>query len=350
MRYVRINELIPDMVLATTLYDDNDNILLRANHKLTRHNIRRIKLLDYAGLYIYEDNEVALHNELISEHTRITALRALKRLNIDKCLYLANEIVDEIRCSDSMLVETVNLSTYDNYTYLHSINVDVLSVVTGIALGLTDNQLRNLSKAALLHDIGKTCVPKEILNKPDILTAEEFAEVQKHPRYGYDLLKENENISSTVRNAVYSHHENEDGTGYPRGLTSDKIHLFAKIIHIADVYDALTARRIYKEPLNPADALEYLMAHAGSMFDKNVLEAFIKHIAPYPVGTSIMLSNGQSAMVIKNNEESLTRPIVKLENGTIINLQKTLNITITDLLTNQDMSSIKCTHTDSHTA
>ena len=344
MRYITINNLVPNMVLATTLYDNNDNVLLKANHKLTPHNIKRIKKLDYDGLYIYEDGEVAVHNELISEQTRIHTLRALKRLNIEKCLYLANEIVDEIRCNDSMLVETINLSSYDNYTYIHSINVDVLSVITGIALGLTDIQLRKLSQAALLHDLGKTCIPKEILNKPGTLTEAEFEHIKSHPRYGYELLKNNDNIPSVVRNAVYSHHENEDGTGYPRGLTADKIHCFAKIIHIADVYDALTAKRIYKDPLNPADALEYMMAHAGTMFDKTILEAFIKHIAPYPVGTSIVLSTGQRALVIKNNEDFLTRPIVKLDNGTVINLQSTLNVTITELLTNHEFSSIKCGH------
>lgn len=329
------------MVISTTLYDNNDTILLKANHKLTPHNIKRIQKLDYDGLYIYEDGEIATHNELISEQTRIDTLRALKRLDIEKCLYLANEIVDEIRCSNSLLVETINLSSYDNYTYIHSINVDILSVIIGIALGFTDIQLRNLSQAALLHDLGKTCISKDIINKPGALTTEEYEEIKNHPRYGYELLKDNDNISSVVRNAVFSHHENEDGTGYPRGLTSDKIHIFAKIIHIADVYDALTAKRIYKDPLNPADAIEFLMANAGTMFDKNILEAFIKHIAPYPVGTSVILSTGQKALVIKNSEAFLTRPIVKLENGTVINLQSTLNITITDLLTNHELSSIK---------
>ena len=336
MRYVNLKNLVPNMVLASTLYDNNDKILLRANHKLTPHNIKRIKQLDYDGLYIYENNEVGIHNELISERTRISTLRSLKRLNIDKCLYFANEIVDEIRCNDSMLVETINLSSYDNYTYMHSINITVLSVVTGIALGLTNDQLRDLSQAALLHDIGKTGIQKEILNKPNHLTEEEFEEMKKHALYGYNILKENDNISSVVRNAVYSHHENEDGTGYPRGLTADKIHIFAKIIHIADVYDALTAKRIYKDALNPADALEYLMAYSGTLFDPTVLEVFIKYIAPYPVGTSVRLSTGQVALVVKNNDEFITRPIIKLENGTIINLQKTLNITITALLTNQE--------------
>ncbi len=336
MRYIDIKNLKPDMVLATTLYDNNENLLLKANHKLTVHNINRIQQLNFDGLYIYEDNEIGTHNELISEHTRIKTLKALKHLNIEKCLYLANKIVDEIRSNDSLLVETIHLSSYDNYTYIHSINVSILSVITGIALGLTDEQLKNLSRAALLHDIGKTCISKEILNKPDILTEEEFEEIRKHPLYGYNLLQNNNEISCVVRNAVYSHHENEDGSGYPRGLTSNKIHLFAKIIHIADVYDALTARRIYKFPLNPADALEYLMASVETKFNKAVLEVFIKYIAPYPIGTSVKLSDGHTAIVIKNNEEALTRPIVKLSNGTMVNLQKVLNVTITDLLTYQN--------------
>lgn len=336
MKYISIKNLQPDMILASTIYDNNENILLKANHKLTPLNIKRIQCLNFDGLYIYEDNEVSFHNELISEHTRIKALKALKRLNIEKCLYLANQIIDEIRSNDSMLVETINLSSYDNYTYIHSINVSILSVITGIALGCSDEQLKNLSRAALLHDIGKTCISKEILNKPDILTEEEFSEIRKHPLYGYNILKDNNDISSVVRNAVYSHHENEDGTGYPRGLTSEKIHFFAKIIHIADVYDALTAKRIYKNPLNPADALEYLMANVESKFDKQILEIFIKYIAPYPVGTSVKLSNGQTAVVIKNNEETLTRPVVKQSNGSIINLQNVLNITIIELLTCQE--------------
>lgn len=338
------------MVLAATLYDSNENILLKANHKLTSHNIRRIRDLNYGGLYIYEDNDIFNFNELISEQTRIAALKSLKQLNIDKCLFLAHEILNEIRCNASMLVETMHLSSFDNYTYMHCVNVTILSAVTGIALGFTDEQLKQLSQASLLHDIGKTHIAKEILDKPDILTAEEYQEIKKHPLYGYDILKENDAFSSVVRNAAFSHHENEDGTGYPRGLTTDKIHIFAKIIHIADVYDALTSRRVYKEPLNPADALEYLMANTGTMFDKSILEVFLRYVAPYPIGTSIILSTGQTAIVVKNNEDCLTRPIIKLANGTIINLLHTLDITIKDLVTNRDTKPGKKGQLSTHTA
>ena len=232
-----------------------------------------------------------------------------------------------------MIVETINLSTYDNYTYSHSVNVDMLSVILGVACGLRDDELRKLSQAALLHDIGKTCVPIEIINKPGRLTEEEYAEVKNHPRYGYNMLRDNYEVSSVARNAILSHHENEDGSGYPRGLTSEKIHLFAKIIHVADVYDALTTKRVYKEAMNPADALEYLMGNAERMFDKDLVATFMEYVAPYPLGVQVELSTGQKAIVVKNNRSMLSRPVVRLDSGTRVDLLERLDITIVKMLT-----------------
>lgn len=334
MRYVRTEHLQKDMVLVYTLYDNNEKVLLKANKKLTPMYINRIKQMDISGLYVFEDDEIITHTPTISEKTRITALKSLKRLNIDDCIFIANNIVEEIRESDSMIVETVNIASYDNYTYNHSVNVDILSVILGVALGMRDDELKKLSQAALLHDLGKTCVPIEIIDKPGKLTPEEYAEIQKHPLYGYNLLKGNHDIASVTRNAIYSHHENEDGTGYPRHLKGDKIHQFAKIIHIADVYDALTTKRVYKDAMNPADALEYLMANTGSMFDKEMVTTFLEYIAPYPLGVLVELSNGKKAIVMENNRSMLSRPKVRLEDGSIINLIDRLDITITRMLTN----------------
>ena len=117
-------------------------------------------------------------------------------------------------------------------------------------------------------------------------------------------------------------------------MTSDKIHKLAKIIHIADVYDALTTKRVYKDAMNPADALEYLMANAEYMFDKEMVRIFLQYIAPYPLGVTVELSNGKKAIVVKNHREMLSRPTVRLMDGTIIPLVDTLDITITKLLTN----------------
>lgn len=333
MRYVKSEHLEKDMVLVYTLYDNNEKVLLKANRKLTQAYINRIRQLDIAGLYVYEDDEITTHTPIVSETTRIKALKSLKRLNIDDCIFIANNIVEEIRNSESMIMETVNLSSYDNYTYTHSVNVDILSVILGVALGLTDDELKKLSQAALLHDIGKTCLPIEIINKPGKLTAEEYAEVQNHPRYGYNMIKNNDDVSSVTRNAVLSHHENEDGTGYPRHLEADKIHKFAKIIHIADVYDALVTKRAYKDAMNPADALEYLMAKSGSMFNAEMVATFMEYIAPYPLGVYVELSNGLRGTVVKNNREMLSRPSVRLDSGAVVDLMQQLDITITKLLT-----------------
>jgi len=230
-------------------------------------------------------------------------------------------------------METINISTYDNYTYTHSVNVDILSVILGVACGLRDDELKKLSQAALLHDIGKTCVPIEIINKPGRLTEEEYAEVKKHPYYGYNMLRDNFDVSSVARNAILSHHENEDGSGYPRALAGDKIHLFAKIIHVADVYDALTTKRVYKDAMNPADALEYLMGNSERMFDKDLVATFLEYVAPYPLGVQVELSNGQKALVVKNNRSMLSRPVVRLNSGAKVDLMEHLDITIVRMIT-----------------
>lgn len=334
MRYVKAEHLEKGMVLVYTLYDNNEKVLLKANRKLTQNYINRIQQMDIMGLYVFEDDEITEHTPIVSEQTRLKAIKSLKKLNIDDCIYIANNIVEEIRESESMVVETINLSSYDNYTYTHSINVDILAVVLGVACGLRDDELRKLSQAALLHDIGKTCVPIEILNKPDELDEYEWEEMKKHPRYGYNMLKDNYDVSSVTRNAILSHHENEDGSGYPRGLTSENIHMFAKIIHIADVYDALVTKRVYKDAMNPADALEYLMGNAERLFDKELVTTFMDYIAPYPLGVQVELSTGKKGLVVKNNRAMLSRPIVRLESGTLVDLMEQLDVTIVKLLTN----------------
>jgi len=333
MRYVRAEHLEKGMVLVNTLYDNNEKILLKANRKLTQNYINRIQQMDIMGVYVFEDDDVEEHKAIVSEQTRLKAIQSLKRLNIDDCIFVANNIVEEIRESDSMIMETINISTYDNYTYTHSVNVDILSVILGVACGLRDDELKKLSQAALLHDIGKTCVPIEIINKPGRLTEEEYAEVKKHPYYGYNMLRDNFDVSSVARNAILSHHENEDGSGYPRALAGDKIHLFAKIIHVADVYDALTTKRVYKDAMNPADALEYLMGNSERMFDKDLVATFLEYVAPYPLGVQVELSNGQKALVVKNNRSMLSRPVVRLNSGAKVDLMEHLDITIVRMIT-----------------
>ncbi len=336
MRYINVKDLTPGMIIANNLYDNNELVLLKANTELTQFYIDRIKGLDYDGIYIFDQGDVEKAKSIVSDETRIKAIGKLKKLDIDACMFLANSIVNEIQNSDSMIIERVTLSSYDNYTYVHSVNVDILSVIIGIGLGLRNEELNMLSQAALLHDIGKCDVPVEIINKPARLTSEEYEEVKKHPQYGLERLRAKEkggdDIAAVIKNAVYSHHENWDGSGYPRGLRGEKIHLFARIIHVADVYDALTTKRAYKKALNPADTLEYLMANTGIMFDKDIVSTFLQYVAPYPIGCTVLLSDGQQGVISENNRINLPRPKVKLSNGTIIDLTEKLDVTIISIL------------------
>lgn len=333
MRYVDIEEACPNMVLAMNLYDSNNNILLTANTTLTPFFINRIKSMNYDGIYVYENDQIHQTFSIIDECTRIKAQKAVKKMDIDGCIYMANKIVKELQESGIYRTELVNLSSYDNYTYIHSVNVSILSTLIGIAYGLSKDKLELLSQAALLHDIGKSVIDLDILNKPGKLTDEEYTIVKNHSTFGRNILKQNYNISAVVSTAVYEHHENEDGSGYPRGVTGDKISLLGKIIHVADVYDALTAKRPYKNPYNPADAIEYLMANSGKMFDLDIVKTCMKCIIPYPVGTKVLLSNGDIARV-KDQTEILYRPVIMVSQGYEIDLtdKRYLDLTIIDIV------------------
>ena len=143
------------------------------------------------------------------------------------------------------------------------------------------------------------------------------------------MLKDSDSIPSVVRVSVLEHHENEDGSGYPNGYDKKKIYLFAKIIHICDVYEAMLSKRSYKKRLNPSDVIEYMMGNAGIMFNKELLEVFVKNLIPYPEGMLVMLSTEESAVIKKNNRDFPTRPLVITLSGKVINLIKHPEITIT---------------------
>lgn len=186
-------------------------------------------------------------------------------------------------------------------------------------------------------------IPPEILDKPAKLTDEEFEIIKNHSNLGYEKVKDNYNISSTIKVAIKEHHENQDGSGYPLHLKGDEIHIFAKIIHVADVYDALVSKRSYKKAYKPSEAIEYLMANVGNMFDLNVVITFLKYIAVYPIGPKVVLSTGQEAQVIRQNIGVPLRPVVALDKNNVIDLcndQDSLSIVIKDSNLEQEYENI----------
>ncbi|MDD4076297.1 MAG: HD-GYP domain-containing protein [Eubacteriales bacterium] len=272
MRYLPIERIPVDALLAMPVYGSGGSILLNANTALKRSYLQKLAALGFAGLYIYDEiSEDIVVEQLLSEELRAEVFNALKTLDVDACRLLAHSLVDELCKRPHASIDMMNVASYDNYTYNHSLDVAVLAVIVGIGCGYPYERLKRLSEGALLHDIGKMHISLSILNKIEPLTEAEMETIRQHPTDGYEMIKTDSTISPLVKRAVYAHHENEDGSGYPNHLTGIEIPQFAKIIHACDVYDALVSNRIYRKALNPADAMEYLMSNCYTMFDVRYL-------------------------------------------------------------------------------
>ena len=321
MKYVQVKNLKSGMMITKSIYDENGIKLLGCNKVLTDALISKIENLGYAGVFIYDEySKYEELEEIIKEEDRIKMVNSLRNFNIDQVIFYANKLVDELLDKQEIQIEFNDLRNYHNSTYEHSVNVAMLAVSCGIGLGLNNSQLSELAVSAMLHDIGKECIPIDILDKPGRLDDNEREMINSHPQFGYDMLKDNVYIASTIRVSVLEHHENYDGTGYPRGLTGNEIFLYARIIHVADVYDALCAKRAYKEDYDPAEAIEYLMSNCGKMFDYDVVRTFLRYIVVYPVGTTVTLSTGEKAHVVKNRSNFVLRPVVVTEDERKIDL------------------------------
>lgn len=330
MRYVKIEKAKDNMVLAKPLYDSINRVLLASGTILTKDYIKRLKSRGLDGFYIEdklaEDIDV---QDNITQELRNEGVEALSRGDLDACISVAERIVDQIVSHPPISIDMIDLRTYDDYTYRHSVNVAVISTVIGLNLGYNRKILVQLSMAAMLHDIGKRKLDPMILNKQGRLTPEEYEHVKQHPQIAFNMLKQRMDISSRVRAGVLSHHENEEGSGYPNGFAGDEIYIYAKIIHVADVFDALISKRPYKPPYARAEAVEYLMGACDRLFDRQIVEVFVQSVSIYPLGTEVLLSDGREGIVASNNNP--LRPVIRLMNGEDIDLNdsdKYLNITI----------------------
>ena len=313
MRYINIEKVESGMVLAKEVFDDDGRVLLAANTILTKEYIIRLSIRGYQGVYIEDELSRGIQiDEVISIELRNEGAKAVKEGNIDSLKSIAKNIVSQLLEKDkSISLDIKDLRTYDNYTYKHSVNVAVISTIIGIYLSYDEESLYELCLAALMHDIGKTKIDPGIINKPGRLSMMEYRIVQEHARYSYDILDENCLISARTKQAVLHHHENEDGTGYPDRLVGDEIPPYAKIIHVADVYDALTSKRPYKKPYALSEAIEYLMGGSNVLFDRNAVEAFLEAGPVYAKGIDVFMNNGEKAIVVSNTSNPL-RPIVRL--------------------------------------
>ncbi len=330
MRYISLKEARPGMILAYDLYDSFGRTLVGSNCGLTAHYIEKLAAYGFDGVYIEDELSKGIEIEpAISPQLRVAGLACVREGNIDGCQNIAKRIVEEVLEKGVMSLDLADLRTYDDYTYAHSVNVAVFCCAIGMGMEMNEEELTNLVMAGLLHDLGKLQIPGEILNKPGRLTQEEYQIMKSHATLSYEYISERWDISSHIKTAVLFHHENVDGSGYPQGLDGSQQTLFTKILHVADVYDALVSKRPYKKPYSPYEASEYLMGGCGIMFDRTVVSTLLKYVPLYPKGTEVVLSDGRVGIIYENAGMHNLRPVVRLMDGGLLDLARPENFDIT---------------------
>nr|WP_279381213.1 HD-GYP domain-containing protein [Fusibacter tunisiensis] len=198
------------------------------------------------------------------------------------------------------------------YTYNHSAEVAILSMMVAKSMGFNNLFIEKIGMGALLHDIGKMKIDSSIVHKNSELTEDEYEEMKKHPQLGYDLMKEIYNISPISRQIILLHHEKLNGVGYPLGLEESDIPVHVRVVTICDIFNAITSSRSYKKKMNADEALEVLRVESVYELDREIYHHLMKVANIYPAGTLVELSNGQLAIVVKENKEAQTRPVVQI--------------------------------------
>ncbi len=224
-----------------------------------------------------------------------------------------------------------NMRDFDDLTFTHSMNVAMICNVFAQWLGMSPDEVKLATACGTLHDIGKLRIDDEIIKKPGKLTDEEFKTIQSHPIFGYRLLQ-NQKISEHIKLSALEHHEKCDGSGYPMHLPGDKIDRFAKLVTIADVYDAMTSNRIYRKGMCPFKVIEIFEQEGLQKYDVVFIMTFLESVVNTYIDNRVALSDGRIGTVKWINKQRLSKPMVQLENGSFLELAKNPDLSITQIL------------------
>ncbi len=355
--FVRTSSLKKGMRIDQTIKDRMDRVLIARGTILDDFYIQAFQKLNIAGVYVSEGEEEPapepkkpkpsplaqknISTQRVSDPSKVKLSESVKKRVSEGIQYLyqnsdsksfasttnsiTSNLLKAINDNAAIAVDITALKTSDEYTFKHSVDVATMSMIIAKKKGMSQQDIYNIGIAGLLHDMGKSKIPLEILNKPARLTEEEFAIMKQHSALGYQILKEKEEFNSAISLSVLQHHEKIDGSGYPFGVTADKITPYAKILTVVDVYDALVTERPYKKGLSQRTAVEIIMSMTREL-DMDAMKAFLGSVILYPVDSDVTLSNGEIARVVKNNSDSVLRPVVVgLSSGKIYDLAHDLS-------------------------
>ncbi len=348
MRLISIERLEVGDVLGKPVYDDKCQLLLAKDVSLTSNYIERLKKANIQCIYIDDALSEGLEAaNVIPDELKIKSIATVKTAFKDlsdrkgssyniKSIESIKQIVDEmmhiIYENPSTLYCMTELMGTDMYTYNHSAEVAALSMLVAKSMKMNDTFIQKIGVGDILHDVGKMGVPAEILNKVDPLDEVESKLMKDHPQMGYDLLKDNDYISPISRQIVLLHHEKLNGSGYPFMMSGEQIPIHVRIVTLCDIFNAISSNRAYKRRMNADEALELIRAEAIYELDRDIYYHLLKVVNIYPVGTVVELSNGEVGIVIKENYEAQTRPVVQVirqkKRAEIIDLMECLTLFI----------------------
>ncbi|MDA8441290.1 MAG: HD-GYP domain-containing protein [Peptococcaceae bacterium] len=324
MRFVNVEHLKEGDVLAKPVINSQGNILLHAGVKLTASYIQRIHRMGFQAVYIVDERlgDVARHHTISPEtlqqthKTIMTIAKSLESnegvLPIDQVRKTVGRVVQDLLSCHDVVINLSEIKGHDENTFTHSVHTAIIGLSLGLALNLPVQRLTELGIGLIMHDIGKTKIPPNILNKKGKLTPEEFEIIKGHPELGFEILRKNKDVNLLCAHVAFQHHERWDGQGYPRGLKGKEIHEYAAIGSVADVYEALTSWRVYRGPIEPYQAYEYIVGHMETHFSPSIVQVFQKSAVIYPNGSGVLLSNGQRGNVIAQSTGFPQRPRVRI--------------------------------------
>jgi len=314
MKYVSIENVEPGQYLGKTVYSSNGTVMLSAGVQLTVFMINTLNRIGVTMLYIQDpDFEDVEPDDILSEATKqaviqemndaFSAIRSGKEWSTKKVNVSVDRILEDVMNGKETLVQLTDIRTGDNAQYVHAVNVCLMSTLIGINMGLNYGQLKDLAIGALLHDIGKISTA-DTSRQQDILKSH-------HTWAGFEILKNKREFSLMIAHVALQHHERVNGTGMPRSLSAEEIHLYAKIVAVANTYDNLV-NDFNGARMLPHEACEKMMAMSGTELDHEVLVEFNRIISVYPNGTAVRLSTKETGVVVRQHRGLPGRPVVRL--------------------------------------